>query len=208
VCRGLNTSLPPQQIQRRTKIHLEQTTTQQQSFYGPLSGTTRVSRYQKTHHPDHHPVFISFFHLPRSIASSLFKLRAWQSFCTTSPRPFWSTSWSGALQLMFRTFTWKTVVKMNDDDGGRHEVVATSLTMRLYVCVVCLCVSTSCCSVSTTTATRPSWSSTVSYRNIRRSTRASSLEVCSRSSSSRRFSVVCHVPAAADLIPPPVQSLN
>jgi len=54
----------------------------------PLSGTTRVSWYQKkhspTHHPDHHPVFISFFHLPRSIASSLFKLRAWQSFCTTS----------------------------------------------------------------------------------------------------------------------------
>ena len=47
-----------------------------------------MSRYQKkhspTHHSDHHPIFISFFHLPRSIASSLFKLRAWQSFCTTS----------------------------------------------------------------------------------------------------------------------------
>ena len=39
-------------------------------FYGPLSGTAWVSRYQKqhspTHHPDHHPIFISFFHL-RSI---------------------------------------------------------------------------------------------------------------------------------------------
>ena len=61
---------------------------QQQPFYGPLSGTTRVSQYQKkhspTHHPDYHPIFISFFHLLRSIASSLFKLRAWQSFCTTS----------------------------------------------------------------------------------------------------------------------------
>ena len=61
---------------------------QQRPFYGPLSGTTRVSRYQKkhspTHHRDHHPIFISFFHLPRSIASSLFKSRAWQSFCTTS----------------------------------------------------------------------------------------------------------------------------
>ena len=56
-------------------------------FYGPLSGTTQVSRYQKKHspihHPDHHPIFISFFHLPQSIAYSLFKLRAWQSFCTT-----------------------------------------------------------------------------------------------------------------------------
>ena len=42
----------------------------------PLSRTTLVSRYQKkhlpTHHPDHHTVFVSFFHLPRSIASSLF----------------------------------------------------------------------------------------------------------------------------------------
>jgi len=63
-------------------------TTTQQSFYDPLFGTTRVSWYQKkhspTHHPDHYPIFISFFHLPRVIASSLFKLRAWQSFCTTS----------------------------------------------------------------------------------------------------------------------------
>jgi len=67
------------------QLHKQQ---QQQPFYGPLSGTTWVSRYQKkhspTHHPDHHPIFISFFHLPRSIASSLFKLRAWQSLCTTS----------------------------------------------------------------------------------------------------------------------------
>ena len=66
----------------------EKNTTQQQPFHGPLSETTRVRRYQAkhspTHHPDHHPIFISFFHLPRSIASSLFKLRAWQSFCTTS----------------------------------------------------------------------------------------------------------------------------
>jgi len=33
---------------------------QQQSFYGPLSGTTPVRWYQKkhspTHHPDHHPI--------------------------------------------------------------------------------------------------------------------------------------------------------
>ena len=62
-------------------------TTTQQPFYGPLFRTTLVSRYQKkhspSHHRDHYPVFISFFHLPQSIASSLFKLHAWQSFCTT-----------------------------------------------------------------------------------------------------------------------------
>jgi len=60
----------------------------QQPFYGTLSRTTWVSRYQKkhspTHHLDHHPIFISFFHLSRSIASSLFNFRAWQAFCTTS----------------------------------------------------------------------------------------------------------------------------
>jgi len=32
----------------------------------------------------HHPIFISFFHLLWSTASCLFKLCAWQSFCTTS----------------------------------------------------------------------------------------------------------------------------
>jgi len=61
---------------------------QQQPFYSLLFGTTRVSQYQKKHsptqHPDHHPIFISFFHLPRSIASSLFKFHAWQFFCITS----------------------------------------------------------------------------------------------------------------------------
>jgi len=71
---------------------------QQQPFYGPLFGTTRVSRYQKkhspTHHPDHHPFFISFFHLPRCIASSLFKLRAWQSFCTTTSLLVYLLVWS------------------------------------------------------------------------------------------------------------------
>ena len=82
---------------------------QQQPFYGPLYGTNRVSRYQKkhspTHHPDHHPIFISFFHLPRSIASIL----RVQIMCLAvflhnlSPRPCWSTSWSGALHLIFHT---------------------------------------------------------------------------------------------------------
>jgi len=66
----------------------EEHTTIQKPFYSPLPGTTQVSRYQKkhspTHHPDHHPIFISFFRLTRSIASSLFKLRAWQSFGRTS----------------------------------------------------------------------------------------------------------------------------
>ena len=47
-----------------------------------LLGWAGTRRNTPTYHPDHYP--ISFFHLPQSIASSLFKLRGWQSFCTTS----------------------------------------------------------------------------------------------------------------------------
>jgi len=54
------------------------------AFCPGLPGWAGTRRNSPTHHPDHHPVFISFFHLPWSIASSLFKLRGWQSFCTTS----------------------------------------------------------------------------------------------------------------------------
>ena len=75
-------------LRSNDKRHCHEKQQQQRPFYGPLSGTTRVSRYKKkhspTHHPDHHPIFITFFHPPRSIASSLFKLHSWKSFCTTS----------------------------------------------------------------------------------------------------------------------------
>jgi len=56
-----------------------------------LSGTTRVGRYRKKHsltpthtHPDHRTSFINFLPLLRSIASSVFSLRARQSSLTTS----------------------------------------------------------------------------------------------------------------------------
>ena len=54
---------------------------QQQPFNGRLSGTTRVGWYQKKHSPAHtHPgqrtSFITFLHLQRSMASSLFSLHA------------------------------------------------------------------------------------------------------------------------------------
>jgi len=75
------TSLPRCGLLEGTRLTVPKHT---QPFYGPLSRTTRVSQYQKkhspTHHHDHHLIFISFFHLPRSIASSLFKLRAWKSY--------------------------------------------------------------------------------------------------------------------------------
>jgi len=58
-----------------------------------LSGTTQVSWYQKKHlpthtYPKHQSSFIYFLHLLQCVASSLFSLRAWQSFCTTSVQVF------------------------------------------------------------------------------------------------------------------------
>jgi len=58
-----------------------------------LSGTTRASRYQKKHSPTHthrghQSSLICFVHLLRSIASSLFNPRAWQSFSTISVQVF------------------------------------------------------------------------------------------------------------------------
>ena len=63
--------------------------THTQPFNGRLSGSTRLSRYQKKHsptqtHPHHQTSFINFLHLLRSTASSLLNVRAWQSFSETS----------------------------------------------------------------------------------------------------------------------------
>jgi len=58
------------------------TTTILWTFVWDYPGEPVQKKHSLSHHPDHHPIFISFFHLPWSIASSLFKLRAWQSFCS------------------------------------------------------------------------------------------------------------------------------
>jgi len=57
------------------------THTHTQPFNGLWYGTIRVGQYQKKHspnhtHPDHQTSFIIFLHLQRSMASSLFSLRA------------------------------------------------------------------------------------------------------------------------------------
>ena len=62
-------------------------------WYSGLSGTTRVSRYPKKHSPTHtyrghQSSLICFLHLLRSMASSLFNLRAWKSFSTISLQVF------------------------------------------------------------------------------------------------------------------------
>jgi len=88
---------------------------QQQPFYGPLSGTTWVSQYQKKHSPthnylDHQPSFVSFLHLLWSTASPLFTLRAWQFLHNLSPSPLWSTSWSGTLHFILHSFLHQVIV--------------------------------------------------------------------------------------------------
>ena len=71
-------TLPPPHCFLNTPMTEQQ---QQQPFNGRLSGATRVGRHQKKHSPTHtHPgqrtSFITFIHLQRSMASSLFSLRA------------------------------------------------------------------------------------------------------------------------------------
>ena len=50
-------------------------------------------------------IFIGFFHLLQSIASSVCKLHAWQSVCTTFLHNLFGLPlWSRALHLIFHTF--------------------------------------------------------------------------------------------------------
>ena len=52
-------------------------------------GEEKKKKHLPTHtYPDHQSSSICFFHLLRSMASSLFNLCAWQSFCTTSVQVF------------------------------------------------------------------------------------------------------------------------
>ena len=83
---GVSKMSPPLQTNRQQ---------QHQSFYSHLSQTTRLSQNQKKHslthtYPDHQSSFIGFLHLLRSIASSLFNLRARQSFSKISVKVLFS----------------------------------------------------------------------------------------------------------------------
>jgi len=74
---------------------------------------TRRNIHPLTYH-GHQPSFISFFYLPRSIASSLFSLRACQSFLhNLSPCPFWSASWSVAIHFILHNFFTQSVCFRN-----------------------------------------------------------------------------------------------
>ena len=65
-----------------------------------------MSLFQKKHSPTHthrghQSSLICFIHLRGSMASSLFNLRAWQSFFhNLSPSFLWSTSWPGTLHFI------------------------------------------------------------------------------------------------------------
>ena len=115
------------------KSNKQQQQQQQQPFYGPLSGTTRVSRYQKkdspTHHSDHHTILISFFHLPRSIASSLFKLRAWQSVCTTSLHVLFGLPLGLEPSTSYYTFFTQSVSSFHSTCPYHHNLFCCSINI-------------------------------------------------------------------------------
>jgi len=103
-----------------------------------LSGTTRVSRYQKKHSPTptycgHQSSLICFLHLLWSMASSLtslFKLRAWQSFSTISLRVFFGLPLGLALTITILGINLHTIFQ------GRN--VSSHLTcLMLHLQMLC-----------------------------------------------------------------------
>ena len=69
-------------------------------------------KHSSTHtHPDHQPPFISFLHLLRSIASSLFNLRTWQFLHNLSKSSrLSSTPWSGIVCFILHIFLHQIIV--------------------------------------------------------------------------------------------------
>ena len=55
-------------------------------------------------------ILYNFLHLLRSRASSLFNLRSWQSFSTSSLQVLWSSFWSGALYFILHAFLHPIVI--------------------------------------------------------------------------------------------------
>jgi len=88
------------------------TTTVLRPFVWDYPGEPVPEETSPTHtYPDHRPSFISFLHLLRSIASSLFNLRAWQSFCTISVQVFFGLPlWPGTLHFILHTFLHPIIV--------------------------------------------------------------------------------------------------
>ena len=65
-----------------THTHMHTHTHTHNDFMALCPGLRGWAGSRRNTHPP--TILISFFHLPRSIACSLFKLHAWQSYCTTS----------------------------------------------------------------------------------------------------------------------------
>jgi len=61
-------------------------------------------------HHVHQTSFINFLHLLWSIASSLFNLRAWQSFSHLCPGPLWSSSWLWTLYFILCAFLHSIII--------------------------------------------------------------------------------------------------
>ena len=80
-----------------------------------LSGTTRVSRYQKKYSPTHthrgHQYFVSTIHGILPIQSTCFTV----FFHNLSPSFLWSTSWPGTLHFILHTFLHPVIVFFSQD---------------------------------------------------------------------------------------------
>ena len=120
-----------------------------------LSWTTRVSQYQKKHspthtYPGHQLSLICFIHLLRSMASSLFNTRAWQSFSTICVQVFFGLplAWHPPLHtpyisspnhcLLFATHAHTIAVCFAVVPRLCHVILVSLSTLYLEFCLVVL----------------------------------------------------------------------
>ena len=113
------------------------THTHTQPFNRLTAQVNRVGRYQKKHspthtHPDHWTSFINFLHLWRSIASSVFSLRAWQSSLTTFHQVFFGLR----LGLGPCTGPWATITKSDVISLVVRRVCELVTCVYVVVCVI------------------------------------------------------------------------
>jgi len=139
----------------RTHAHMQARMHNRFTALWTLSGTTRVSRYQKKNiHPFtpincHQSSLICFLYLLRSMVSSMFNLCAWQSFSTISLQHFFglrlsmapSASYSlhffiQSLSSFCSTFIYHCMLSVDGDADAHNPKIRTWFAARKSISTI------------------------------------------------------------------------
>jgi len=101
-----------------------------------------------THHAHHRPIFISFFHLSTIHSILRVQITCFAIFLhNLAPCPLWSTSWCGALHLIFHTFLHPISVFFSQHMPIPSQSVLLHTSAK-QVAIVWACVAHSCLPIS------------------------------------------------------------